>query len=382
MFTDLRISRALILGSLFLMLTSPAAKAGQPLIYISAFTSGEQGAIHAFELDTEAGQLKPLHRDDTLENPFFIAVTPDHQYLYSIFAPTFGGKESEQVAAFKIDQTTGKLSPLGRQSSKGTASCFLEVDPTGKSVVLANYSSGNVASYAVQKDGSLSEPVSFVQHEGSSVNTKRQGEPHAHGFAIAPNNRFAYAADLGIDKVLCYAFDPETAELTPNSQPFVRTPPGAGPRHLTFHPNGKHLYVINELLNTITSYDFIADSGMLVERQTIATLPENFSGVSNTADVKITPDGRYLYGTNRGHDSIAAYRIAEDGQLSLIEIAPSLGKGPQNLAITGDGSLLICANMPGDNVVVFRIDPATGKLTAASDPIEMPRPSCVRIIER
>lgn len=364
------------------MLSLNAAGAANPLVYISAFTSGDEGAIHAFELDIANGSLRPLHRDASLENPFFIAISPDHQTLYSIFAPTFGGKNPEQVAAFRIDQKSGELKPLGNQSSRGTASCFLEVDATGKSVLVANYSSGSVASYAVQPDGSLSEPVSFVQHVGSSVNPKRQAEPHAHCFVVSPNNRFAYAADLGIDQIVCYALDPATAELTPNTQPFVRTPPGGGPRHLTFHPNGKQMYVINELQNTITSFDFSAESGMLVERQTIATLPADFEGVSHTADVKITPDGRYLYGTNRGHDSIAAFRIADDGQLSLIEIADSLGKGPQNLAITSDSSLLICANMPGDNVAVFRIDPTTGKLTAAGPTIDVPRPSCVRIIER
>lgn len=365
-----------------LMALADCSIADDPLVFVSAFNAGEKGAIHAFQLDLKSGGLKPVHRTAGVDYPFFLAVSPDQQYLYSIFAPTFGGTESEQVAAFRLEGRTGKLSPLNRQSTKGTASCYLEVDANGQSVLVANYSTGNVASYRVQADGSLSEPVSFVQHEGSSVNPDRQKEPHAHCFVISPNNQFAYAADLGIDQIVCYKLDPESAKLTPSMQPFVRTHPGTGPRHLTFHPDGRFMYVINELKNSVTLFDFVADSGILIERQTISTLPADFDGTSHCADLKITPNGRFLYGTNRGHDSIAAYQIAEDGQLSLIEIKPSLGKGPQNLAITADGLLLLCANMPGNNVVVFRIHPDHGTLTSVGSPVEIPSPSCIRILHK
>jgi 6-phosphogluconolactonase len=370
-----------IAAGIVLMMLTDIGLADDPLVFVSSFASGEQGAIHAFALDSKAGVLKPLNRTSGVENPFFLSVSPDQKFLYSIFAPTFGGPESEQVAAFRLEGRSGKLSPLNRQSSKGTASCFLEVDSTGKSLLVANYSSGSVASYGLKPDGSLSEPVSFVQHSGSSVNSSRQKEPHAHCFVISPNNQFAYAADLGIDQIVCYKLDSATATLSPARQPFVRTPPGTGPRHLTFHPNGKFIYVINELLNSVTLFDFLPESGMLIERQTISTLPADFEGVSHCADLKITPNGRFLYGTNRGHDSLAAYRIADDGQLSLIEIIPSLGKGPQNLAITADGLLLLCANMPGNNVAAFRINAEHGKLTSAGSPVEITSPSCIRILQ-
>ena len=347
---------AFIAAGIVLMLLAEPTRAEEPLVFISAFASGDEGAIHAFQLDLKTGVMKPVHRTTGVENPFFMAVSPDQKFLYSIYAPTFGGSEPEQVAAFRIEDHFGKLSALNRQSTKGTASCYLAVDATGKSALVANYLTGSVASYRVKVDGSLSEPVSFVQHVGSSVDEARQKEPHAHCFVISPNNRFAYSADLGTDQIVCYTLDPATALLTPGSQSFVRTSPGAGPRHLTFHPNGRFMYVINELKNSVTLFDFLPDSGMLIERQTISTLPGDFEGTSHTADLKITPNGRFLYGTNRGHDSIAAYRIADDGQLSLIEISPSLGKGPQNLAITNDGSLLICANMAGSNVATFRIN--------------------------
>jgi 6-phosphogluconolactonase len=180
---------------------------------------------------------------------------------------------------------------------------------------------------------------------------------------------------------MCYRLDAAGAELTPNRQPFVRTPPGSGPRHLTFHPNGKHLYVINELANSVTLFDYERKSGILIEKQTISTLPKDFKGKSYCADLKITPDGHFLYGTNRGHDSIAAYRIGKDGRLTLLATQPSLGKGPQNLAITPDGRLLLCANMPGNNVAVFRINPKTGGLTSAAPPVSAPSPSCIRIMK-
>jgi 6-phosphogluconolactonase len=256
----------------------------------------------------------------------------------------------------------------------------LDVDATGKTVVVANYSTGSVASFPVRDDGSLGEAASFVQHKGSSVVTARQEGPHAHCIVVSPDNRFVYAADLGLDQVLGYRIDAAAGKLSPNRQPYVRTPPGAGPRHLTFHPNGRRMYVINELANSVTLFDYDSDSGMLVEQQTISTLPEDFEGKSHCADLKITPNGRFLYGTNRGHDSIAAYKIGDDGRLTLLAIEPSLGKGPQNLAITPGGEFLLCANMPGNNVAVFRIDAKTGTLMRVGEPISTPSPSCIKLM--
>ncbi|QDT96092.1 lactonase family protein [Gimesia aquarii] len=369
-----------IIAGLVFSSTAQKAAAEEPLVFISAFAPGDKGAIHAFKLNPETGELKLVQRTTDVEHPFFLAVSPDNKYLYSIHAPgKFGGKENESVAAYELLGRTGKLKLLNRQSSLGTASCYLDIDKSGKAVVVANYSSGSVASLPVKEDGSLGEASSFIQHKGSSVNPARQKEPHAHSIVISPDQKFVYAADLGLDKVLAYALDPKTAKLSESLQPFVRTLPGAGPRHLTFHPNGKHLYVINELKNSISEFDYDLKTGTLIERQTISTVPEDFEGTSHTADLKITPDGRFLYGTNRGHDSIAAYRIDDQGQLTLLGIEPSLGKGPQNLAITADGKFLLCANMPGNNVVVFRIGKKTGGLTPVGEPVSMPSPSCIMI---
>ena len=360
----------------------PSLQAEEPIVFISAFTSAGEGAIHAYRFDSEKGQLKLLQRTTEIENPFFLAVSPNRKFLYAIDAKQFGSKDDEFVAAYKIEGRDGKLTRLNRQSSRGSASCYLDVDATGKSVVVANYMSGSVASLPVRSDGSLGEIATFVQHTGSSVNPERQKEPHAHCIVISPDNRFCLAADLGNDKILNYELNPQSAELKPNSaQAHATLPPGSGPRHLIFNKNGNRVYVINELKNTVTLFDYAQQSGKLTQRQTISTVPEKFDGVSYTADLKTTPDGRFLYGTNRGHDSIAIFKIADDGQLSLLRNEPSLGKGPQNLLITPDGRWLMCANMPGNNVAIFSIDTNTGALKSAGDPLSIPMPSCIRWVE-
>jgi 6-phosphogluconolactonase len=366
------------LFGILLTVTLPL-RAADPVVFISAFASGEKGAIHALSFDSKSGTLTPLHRTTDVESPFFLAVSPNGKFLYSIDAEAFGGEDDEFVAAYSIEGRSGKLKRLNRQSARGTASCYLDVDSTGKTVVVANYSTGDVAALPVKKDGSLGEAASYIKHEGSSIDPARQKAPYAHSIEISPDNRFALAADLGADKVFIYQLTPGKAGLIPNkAQSSAAVAAGSGPRHLTFHPNGKRVYVINELKNTVTFFNWDPKAGSLETRQTISTLPADFTGTSYCADLKITPDGQFLYGTNRGHDSIAIYRIEKDGVLSLVKIEPSLGKGPQNLLITPDGGWLICANMAGSKVVVFQIDSKTGQIKAQGDPIEMPSPSCIR----
>jgi 6-phosphogluconolactonase len=368
-----------ILVAAMLTSTARSADARDPLVFISAFAAWDKGGIHAYQFDLKTGALKEVHRTTGVEHPFFLALSPDRKFLYSIHGKTFGGKEHEEVAAYEVDGKSGKLKLLNRQSALGSAACYLDVDSTGKTVLVANYSTGSVAVLPVQKDGSLGKAATFIQHAGSSVDPSRQKGPHAHCIVVSPDNRFVYAADLGLDQVLGYRLGAGKAKLTVARQPFVRTPPGAGPRHLTFHPNGKHVYVINELSNSVTLFDYDSETGILIEKQTISTLPKDFDGKSYCADLKITPNGKFLYGTNRGHDSIAMYRIGDAGRLTLIGIEPSLGKGPQNLAITPDGKWLLCANMPGNNVAVFGIDAEKGSLKAAGKPVAVTSPSCIKI---
>lgn len=350
------------------------------LVFISACAPGDEGAICAYQLDVKGAQLKLVHRTTDVENPFFFAVSSDDKYLYTLHSESFKETEHDQVAAYQVVGNSGHLKLLNRQSALGLAACYVDIDKTGKMVVLSNYATGNVASYPVAEGGSLGESSSAVQHEGSSVDASRQEGPHAHCFVISPDNRFVYAADLGLDKLLGYRLDPASATMTPNRQAFVRTQPGAGPRHLTFHPNGRYMYVIHEMKNAVTLFDYDADTGVLIERQTISTLPDDFDGTSHCADLKITPNGHFLYGTNRGHDSIVAYRIDESGRLTLLGIEPSLGQGPQNLAIDPGGELLLCANMAGNNVAILRIDRQTGGLSPVGEPVSLPSPSCIMFL--
>ncbi|MBT4864583.1 MAG: lactonase family protein, partial [Planctomycetaceae bacterium] len=246
---------SVLIASVVLQTATRVTYAETPLVFISAFAPGEKGAIHAFHLDVKGGQLKPAERTADVEHPFFLALSPDRKFLYSIHAPgTFGGEENEQIAAFEIVGKYGKLKLLNRQSARGTAACYLDVDATGKAVVAANYSTGSVVSLPVREDGSLGEAASFVQHTGSSINPARQKEPHAHCFVVSPNNRFAYAADLGADKVFIYRMDLERGQLVPNDPPSVSLAAGAGPRHFAFNPNGRNAYVINEVDSTMTAF--------------------------------------------------------------------------------------------------------------------------------
>lgn len=369
----------LILGIMSAATAQSAPAKTPPLVFVSSFAAGEKGAIHAFKLNQKSGALKKVATTKDVEHPFFMALSKDNRFLYAIDAKSFG-KEINQIAAFALKGRSGDLKLLNRQPTHGTASCYLDVDATGRSVLVANYLTGDVGSVPLKKNGSLGRMESLFRHQGSSVDPRRQKQPYAHCIVVSPDNRFAFAADLGIDKVMSYRLEPELGKITQNKPAFVKAPAGSGPRHLTFHPNGRFVYVINELANTISVFKYEAKGGTLTEIQNISTLPKNHEGRTHTADLKITPNGKYLYGTNRGHDSIAGYRIGNDGKLKLIEITPSLGKGPQNLAVAPDGRHLFCANMPGNNLVTFRIGEA-GKLKAVGKPIEVAMPSCIMIAE-
>lgn len=350
--------------------------AADPLLFVSSFAPGEKGAIHSFRFDLKTGALDKVHTHGNTPNPFFLALSPDKKFLYSIHAKQFGGKDDEDVAAFAIGPK-GSLQFINKQSARGSAACFLQVDATGKSILVANYASGSVATLPIRKDGGLEPSASFMKHDGSSVIAGRQKQPHAHCFVPSPDNRFLYAADLGMDKILIYRLDANTSKAAPNDPPFAVCPPGAGPRHFVFHPDGKRAYAVNELANSVTMFDFDATTGALSARKTITTLPADFKGTSNCADIKITPNGLFLYATNRGHDSIAMYRLGKNDTFELTGIIPSRGKGPQNISIMPGGQWLVCANMPGDNLAVFAIEPETGKLTPSGSIIEMPKPSCI-----
>jgi 6-phosphogluconolactonase len=285
------------------------------------------------------------------------------------------------VHAYARDPATGALTHLNEQPSRGTYPCHLSAEATGRYVLVANYGTGSVLMLPIRPDGSLGEASDFVQHQGSSVNPQRQQGPHAHSIMVSPDNRFALAPDLGLDQVIAYQLDLERGKLVPNDVPHARTAPGAGPRHLDFHPNGRWAYLINEIGNTLSAYAYDAQRGALTLLNTAPTLPSGFGGTSHTADIHVHPSGRFVYGSNRGHDSIVICAIDQGtGQVSVVGQESTQGRTPRNFAIDPTGTFLLAANQSTDDIVVFRIDPQSGRLSPTGHRAEAPAPVCLKFI--
>jgi 6-phosphogluconolactonase len=293
-----------------------------------------------------------------------------------------GGKPTGAVAAFAIDPQTGKLQLLNQQSSQGAGPCHLNVDRAGKNVLVANYGGGSCAVLPIAADGRLGEATAAIQHKGKSVNRERQEGPHAHSINLDAANRFAFVADLGLDEVLVYRFDSAKGSLVPNDPPAAKVAPGAGPRHFALHPSGKYAYVINEMASTVTGFTYDADRGTLQELQSITTLPAGFSGNTSTAEVVVHPSGKFLYGSNRGHDSLAIFTInAATGKLTAAGHQPTGGKTPRNFAIDPSGKWLLAENQGSGTIVVFRIDPETGSLSETGHVLKVGSPVCIRMVK-
>lgn len=356
------------------------------LLYIGTYTSPNKSeGIYIYDFNSETGKLTHRHIVKNVAEPSFLTIDKNRRYLYAVNELTeYEGKKSGAVSAFAIDQKTGNLDFLNKQPSLGGAPCHITTSNNGKFVLVANYVGGNVSVFPVEKGGRLGASIDLAQHSGSGPNKDRQEAAHAHSITLDRSNRFAFAADLGVDKVMIYEFDAKTGKLKPNAaQEFFRTKPGAGPRHFDFHPNGKFAFVINELDSTVSALDYNAKLGTLKEIQTVSTLPGNFSLSNTTADIHVTPNGKFLYGSNRGHDSIAAFKIDEkNGRLEFIEHISTGGKRPRNFTIDPTGKFLLAANQDTNNIVVFRIDERTGKLQTTGNSAEVSTPVCLKLIPR
>jgi len=352
------------------------------LVYIGTYTHGESEGIYVYRMDKSSGALEFSSKATGVENPSFLAIGPQQRYLYAVNEiGQFAGKPSGAVSAFSIDPETWELTFLNQQSSHGTAPCHLCVDKTGQFVLVANYGGGSVCVLPIQDDGSLGEASDFIQHEGKSVNPRRQESPHAHSIIMGPNNQYAFAADLGLDKIMIYQLDLTSGKLKPNDEPWAAVKPGAGPRHFDFHPNGKYAYLINEIDNTITAFTYDETNGTLNEIQAVPTLPEDFTDTSHCADIHVAPSGKFVYGSNRGHDSIVIFAIDEaTGRLTFVDHESVRGQNPRNFAIDPTGTFLLSANQSTDNIVTFRIDQQTGKLTPTGQVTEVPAPVCLKMI--
>ena len=335
-------------------------------------------------MDKSSGALTPVGVTNAGPNPSFLAIHPNHRFLYAVNeVAEYEGEKTGSITAFSVDPTTGSLDFLNRQSSQGAIPCHLVVDNAGKNVLLANYTGGSVSVLPILAGGKLGRATSVMQHEGSSVDPSRQKGPHAHSINLDRANRFAVAADLGVDEVKVYRFEGTTGKLSPNDPPSVSVKAGAGPRHFAFHPSKPNAYVINELDSTITTFTYDPKSGVLESVQTLSTLPKEFEGVTHTAEVQVHPSGRFVYGSNRGHDSIAMFKVDDaTGKLTSIGHEPTGGKTPRNFGIDPSGRYLIAANQDSDTLVVFRIDPAAGRLQSTGIVINVPAPVCVKMIPR
>jgi 6-phosphogluconolactonase len=352
------------------------------LLYIGTYTNKGSEGIYVYNMDKSSGELEFLSVAKGINNPSFLAIHPEKHYLYSVNeVGNFGGKPSGAVSAFSIDQESGGLTYLNQQLSHGTSPCHISVDATGKFVLVANYGSGSVAVLPIGSDGRLDEASHAVQHKGSGVNARRQGSPHAHSIMLDQANRFAFVPDLGLDKIMIYQLDLKNGKLKPNDPPHAKVKDGAGPRHFDFHPNNKYAYAINELDSTITAFNYKAENGSLSEIQHISTLPDDFSGTTHCADIHVLPSGRFVYGSNRGHDSLAIFEIDENtGKLTCAGYESTQGKNPRNFVIDPTGTFLLAANQDTDNIVVFRIDQQTGKLESTGNTAEVSMPVCLKFL--
>ena len=352
------------------------------LVYIGTYTSGSSEGIYAYRLDMSTGGLKYASRAAGLENPTFLAISPNRRTLYAANeVAEVDGQPTGSVSALLIDARTGELSYLNRASTKSTGPCHLSVDYMGTSVLVANYGGGGVTVLPIEADGRIGEATDYIQHEGSSIDPDRQKEPHPHSIFVDQGNRYAFVPDLGLDKILAYKLNLAEGKLVPNSVPWVGVEPGAGPRHLDFHPSGKYAYVINELGSTITAFTYDETTGTLHDLQTVSTLPTDFTGKSHCADVHISPDGRFVYGSNRGHDSIVIFAIDQaNGRLTYVDHESTQGGTPRNFALDPTGTFLLAANASSDSIVTFRIDKETGRLDATGHVAEVPMPVCLKLI--
>ena len=363
---------SLTLFALPFLLASVCAYAATAEFYIGTYTKpGGSRGIQRGSLDTETGELKLLGLAAEAKNPSFLAVHPNGKFLYSAIEDGGGA-----VGAFAVEKD-GTLRHLNNESSKGAGNCFVTVDPSGRNVLAANYGGGSVASIPIREDGSIAPASAFVQHTGHGANPARQKGPHAH--AIYVNGAFAYACDLGTDDVFVYRFDAAKGTLSPNDPPSGKVPPGGGPRHLAFHPKGGFAYANNEITCSVTVFAHDAAKGTLSALQTISTLPEGYAITpkDSTAEIFCHPSGRFLYVSNRGHDSIAVFAIGDDGKLAPVQNAPANVKEPRGFALSPDGGWLIAAGQNSNSLASHKVDPATGKLTAAATVADIGAPVCV-----
>ncbi|MCA9024456.1 MAG: lactonase family protein [Planctomycetaceae bacterium] len=352
-------------------------------VYFGTYTQGDSRGIYKSTFNSETGALTAPELVAKTPEPSFLALHPTRPLLYAVNETSdYQGKSSGSVTAFSINEENGSLSELNQQASHGASPCHIDVDPTGRNVLIANYHGGSVAVLPIKEDGSLADASCVIQHEGSSVNESRQEGPHAHSINLDATGEFAFVADLGLDKILVYRFDPVAGTLIPHEPPSTSVPPGSGPRHFAMHPSAKFAYTNHEITSEVRSFRYHPPTAVLYGFQTISSIPEEVPG-NSTAEIQVHPSGKFVYCSNRGHDSIAVYSVNEEtGELSFIEAESTHGQTPRNFGIDPSGKFVIAANQSTDNAVVLRIDQETGALSTSGHSIKVPSAVCVKFRSR
>ncbi|GCE23859.1 lactonase family protein [Dictyobacter kobayashii] len=345
------------------------------IVYIGSYAERSAQSIYIYTLDGETGKLAYVHSTGGVLNPSFLTVNADQTRLYAVSETT---QQPGSVVSYVLDAHKGQLTPINEQSTNGGAPCHIAIADKGNFLVLPNYIGGSICLYPIQPDGSIGNRAYEVQHHGSSINPDRQDTPHPHSTNVDPSGKFIFVPDLGLDKIVTYEIDREAKQLILQGETAVK--PGSGPRHFVFHPQHNYAYVINEISSTIIAFTYDPELQTLAAIQTVGTLPADYQGVNTAAEVLIHPSGQFLYGSNRGHDSIVVFALnPTTGQLTYVEHVSTQGKGPRNFALTPDGAMLLVANQDSSNIVSYRIDQQTGKLTATGESLEIPHPVCLKI---
>ena len=367
-----------LIGQIVILTT--AASAADVTVFVGTYTNAQSKGIYSLQFDDTSGKLSAPTLAAESDSPSFLGMHPTGRYLYAANEhPSGPANAPGTVSAFAVDGS--KLKLINIVSSRGNGPCHVAVDRTGHWLFTANYGSGSIAAFPIQANGALGEASSFFQHTLTSVEPRQKG-PHAHMVVLSPDNRFLLVADLGGDRVFVYRFDERSGKLTLNDPPGGILPPGSGPRHIAFSRDGKLLYVLSELKDTVTTFRWDASKGALESTDTLSALPVGYTGPKSGAEIAVHPTGKFLYTSNRGHDSIAMYAIAADGKLTASGHEPTRGKTPRNFAIDPTGKFLLAANQDSSTIAVFRIDEKTGKLTPVGDPAAVPTPVSILFAPR
>jgi 6-phosphogluconolactonase len=350
------------------------------LVYVGTYTATGSKGIYHYRFDPKTGKLTPTGVAAQIANPSFLATDPQHRFLYAVTemgqepgADSY--KKNGSISSFSMDRKTGALTFLNKVDAGGGGSCHLVVDKTGKMLFVANYGSGNVASFAIKPDGSIGERTGFNQHSGSSVDPARQKGPHAHAVVLSPDNRFLFVPDLGMDQIKIYRVDAARGTFTANDPGYATVKAGLGPRHFTFGRGAKFAYALCEMGSSVAVFSYNPVKASLTPVQTISNLPDGFTGIDNSAEIEMDRSGRFLYASNRGNDSITVFAVdPAKGTLTKVQVVPTQGNIPRNFALDPTGKYLIAANQKSNSLVVFSVDPQDGKLKAAGQMLDVPSP--------